>query len=445
MRKIHTKTGAASFYIVAFTTLLLSVIVVGFIVLVLAEMARTANNELSQSAYDSALAGVEDAKAAILNYQSCLNQGATATQPTNAGQVTCGEIVYYINNPDYDGCDTVAHILSRIRKDESKEVVIEETTKSNGGSANNMQQAYTCVKINSKLDDYRSNMTETNSSRVVQVRLDNASTKDVKSIRLSWYSSADSDAKPQSLNFNNGANGNLLFPATDGSNSTVPTPPVVSIQMLQSAENFSMEQFEKTEGSTTNRGTLFLVPKTTQTTEGTHIPEYGTELNPSTSYIDVTSDNNITSSEGFLKANDKTAKNLPFAVYCPENANTEFACSVSIGIPKPVGGERNENTFFFIISLPYQRPDTSFALEICNDDFCSTESFSSQSGDPATNDKIRFKNVQFSIDSTGRANDLYRRVEVRVEPNDIYFPYPDFASQLFGLDKEIITTTENGE
>ena len=183
MQKIHTKTGAASFYIVAFTTLLLSVIVVGFVTIILSEMARTANNDLSQSAYDSALAGVEDAKAAILNYQSCIEQGYTAEVPGSTGPVTCPEIIYYMENPEYSGCDTVAHILSRISKDESGEVLVEETTKSNGGGAkNNMQQAYTCVKINSILDDYRSNLTSATSSRVIQIHLENASVKNVKSI-----------------------------------------------------------------------------------------------------------------------------------------------------------------------------------------------------------------------------------------------------------------------
>lgn len=429
MQKIHTRTGAASFYIVAFTTLLLSVIVVGFVTLVLSEMARTANNDLSQSAYDSALAGVEDAKAAILNYQSCINQGYSETIPVEDNSaVTCGEIIYYMNHPD---CDMVGHILGRIGKGENKEVVIEETTKSNGEAKNNMQQAYTCVKINSKLDDYRSNMTATNSSRVVQIRLNDASVKDVKSIRLSWYSDTDGVARRSLVN-----DGALAFPELKS--NVVPVPPVISIQMLQAADNFSLAQFEKTEGSRTNRGTLFLVPATTK------IANHQVRA----SYIDVTSDNSISSEEGFLKANDKTAKNLPFAVYCPEDANNEFACSVSISIPEPVGGSRNEDVFIFVVSLPYQRPDTDFAIEVCNSTFCSNESFTSQQ-DNAINDKMRLYNVQTSIDSTGRANDLYRRVEVRVEPNDVFFPYPDFALQLLGdgsasLDKEIITTVEPG-
>ena len=430
MQKIHTRTGAASFYIVAFTTLLLSVIVVGFVTLVLSEMARTANNDLSQSAYDSALAGVEDAKAAILNYQSCINQGYTETIPVEDNSaVTCGEIIYYMNHPD---CDMVAHILGRIGKNENKEVLVEETTKSNGDAKNNMQQAYTCVKINSRLDDYRSNMTATNSSRVVQIRLDNASVKDVKSIRLSWYSDTDGVTR-QSLVSTGGA---LAFPELKS--NVIPVPPVISVQMLQSAENFTLDQFDQTVGSRTNRGTIFLVPATTQ------LANHETK----NSYIDVTSDNAISAEEGFLKSHDKTAKNLPFVVYCPENSNSEFACSVSISIPEPVGGERNEGTFIFVVSLPYQRPDTDFAIEICNDSYCSNESYTSQL-ENAANDKIRLYNVQTSIDSTGRANDLYRRVEVRVEPNDVFFPYPEFAVQLLGtgstaLDKEIVTTVEPG-
>ena len=438
MQKIHTKTGAASFYIVAFTTLLLSVIVVGFVTIILSEMARTANNDLSQSAYDSALAGVEDAKAAILNYQSCIEQGYTAEVPGSTGPVTCPEIIYYMENPEYSGCDTVAHILSRIGKDESGEVLVEETTKSNGGGAkNNMQQAYTCVKINSILDDYRSNLTSATSSRVIQIHLENASVKNVKSIRLSWYSNKDGNTATKTLFSDSGAN--LLFPELKS--NVIPVPPVISIQMLQTADSFTLEQFEQSSGNTTNRGTLFLVPTTIQKTEGGHD-------NSNSSHIDVTSDNAITASEGFVKSNDKTVKNVPYAVYCPENTNTEFACSVSIEIPKPVGGERNEDTFIFIVSLPYQKPDTDFALEVCSDEVCSTESFSAQ--DEATNDKIQLRNVQTSIDSTGRANDLYRRVEARVEQTDIYFPYPEFAIQLLkssgvSLDKNIITTREYGE
>ena len=51
--------------------------------------------------------------------------------------------------------------------------------------------------------------------------------------------------------------------------------------------------------------------------------------------------------------------------------------------------------------------------------------------------------VQVLIDSTGRANDLYRRVEVRLEPADNAFAYPFYAVQVGeALEKDLTVTSE---
>ena len=68
------KKGAASFYIVAFSTLILMIIATSFAAIIISEITRTTNDDLSQSAYDSAMAGVEDAKLAFYNYQNCMTQ-----------------------------------------------------------------------------------------------------------------------------------------------------------------------------------------------------------------------------------------------------------------------------------------------------------------------------------------------------------------------------------
>ena len=61
-----TKRGSTSIIVTIFAMLLFSIIVVGFVRLTLSEAGQTSKSDLSKSAYDSALAGVEDAKVALL-------------------------------------------------------------------------------------------------------------------------------------------------------------------------------------------------------------------------------------------------------------------------------------------------------------------------------------------------------------------------------------------
>ena len=139
-----TKQGAASFYVVAFSTLILLIIVASFTALVIAQITRSSNDDLAQSAYDSALAGVEDAKLAYYNYENCVAQGVTPTEWDGEGEITCGEIIWLVDNRDYD-CDIVAKILGREIK-EDYGVSVDEKSRSNTDN-NNMQQFYTCTKL----------------------------------------------------------------------------------------------------------------------------------------------------------------------------------------------------------------------------------------------------------------------------------------------------------
>ena len=79
------KEGAASFYIVAISTLILVIVAASFAAVIISEVTRTSNDDLAQSAYDAALAGVEDAKLAFYSYQSCLENGS----PIDASGLSC--------------------------------------------------------------------------------------------------------------------------------------------------------------------------------------------------------------------------------------------------------------------------------------------------------------------------------------------------------------------
>lgn len=424
------KSGAAAFYIVAFSTLILTIVAIGFAAVIISEITRSSNDDLSQSAFDSALAGVEDAKLAFYNYQSCLEKGETAKEPDGDSTITCGEIIYYMEHPD---CDMVAHILGRRREGESGEVIVEESST----AGNNMAQAYTCVQIKTSLSDYRGTLSSENTTRVVKVKLDGVAANNIEKVRVSWYEN-DGLSNYKYNNFNEGV--------TFGTVGTIPAaiPPTISVQLVQTGPSFNLASFDTVSGGQTNRGTVVLVPTNDSSSAAS---------SKSDNYVgayNASAKDNLISPSQIAKSNDKTVKNLPYAVYCNPDEGVEFACSTLLSLPKPIGGTRSDETFMFVVSVPYGQPETDFSLEFfCADGVvCGNDSLASDSTDNES--QARISGVQINIDSTGRANDLYRRVEARLDSADANFPYPMYALQLLGngsdslLSKNLTSTIEYG-
>ncbi len=434
MQTAGFKKGAASFYIVAFSTLVLVVMAASFAMTVIAEAVRTSNDELSQSAYDSALAGVEDAKMAYSNYVRCIESGAEAStrepsEPTNTSgesEVTCGDIIWWMQHPD---CDMVGHILGR----KGGEVIV-------GKEGANMNQAYTCVKISTTLADYRSTLTSASQVRIVKARFNNGvKASDIGAVRFSWYSNR-SDVKYNYANITKtGGDSGIWRPVFKSAFQTsVAVPPMVELRLVQTADEFSLSEFDVAVNGTTNRATAFLVPADVK--DAAKISnDYGVGL-----WKDG-ENKNVLSADLFAKTNDHVTTNKPFVVYC-DNGTSEFACSVEVKLPEPRGGSRNSDTFMFVVALPYGQPDTDFAMEfICKDGRTCSKM---DSGDATiATDAAGVAGVtdaQISIDSTGRANDLYRRVETRFETMDVSSPFLYYAVQALEepIDKNIITTME---
>lgn len=436
MNKNRFKSGAASFYIVAFSTLILVIVAASFASAIIAEITRSSNSDLAQSAYDAALAGIEDAKAAFINYQNCVARGATADYKLD-GDVTCGDIVYWMEEAQKDGvqdCDMVGHILGRIPKGENGEVKIAETASADETN-NNMQQAYTCVIVKTKLNEYKADLNAMSPYRIVKIQLEeNNSANNIGAVRISWYSNRESET---AFNYNNVKNGEVVFQPLNSTDPAV--PPMIGVQMIQTARSFSLSDLSgKTTGQSTDRATVYLVPTSDSNMAAKN---RGAEIQSDWTFIGAyNGSSNVVSSALVASTNDHS-KDYPFAVYCNPDAVDAYACSTTIELPNPVNGSRSDETFMFVVSLPYGQPETDFALElICkNGASCGTvDAEGNQVGDPVA----KLDKMQVMIDSTGRANDLFRRLEIRLDPGESAFNFPLYAVQVDDDFEKTLTVTQ---
>ena len=373
MNKIShtTKKGVASLYAVVFATILFGVITLSFVRIIISESSQTTNDDLSQSAYDSALAGVEDAKIAVNRYYKCINNGGTSE--------SCG-----FNRLFGGDCDDF-RLKGYLGYDYEGEVLIQESNSSNTDNKNNSDQAYTCVTLSNVVADYRSTLTSDTRTRVVPLGIGATSLNQVKTIEFSWYSEINGT---EFSNIHN--HGGKL-----ADKNTAPTPPTISLSLLKTDASFNLSSFNNS--TSMNYSTMVLLPSD-QTGARTAIAQ-------SEIYLAGNSDK---TSSGIPEANN------PFQIKCEHGR--EFACKVELtGLDFAAGGNA-----LLVVSLPYGDTVTDFAVTLKN----------------AQGNPINFENVQISVDSTGRANQLVRRVESRLDPADIFFPYPQYEVELNDTDEE---------
>ncbi len=449
-----TKKGAASFYIVAFSTLILVIIAASFATAVIHEVTRTSNNDLSQSAHDSALAGIEDAKLAFLNYERCKKGGAGSTVPNGAAPITCNEIIYLMEHPD---CYMVGRILGRLGEKDTGEVLVSDVIESSGNKQNNLNQAYTCVEIQTKLNDYRATLTSSNNQKVVKIDLaDGVDASQISYAKIKWYS--QSEQIGGYFNFANITGSSWRYAFEPIKNTVAATPPVISVDLIQTNATFVSDDFVKivlkgSGKSKTNRASMTFVP-TGDTSKAT----YNSGNNSNTRGIGIY---NTTKSENFISsrqiastntaASNKGGSDYPYMVYC--QTGKEFACEVTLDLPAPYDNnpsdttiKRNNDTFMFVVTLPYGQPDADFAIEVyCNEGVsCSKTTVNNSGVAEETNSNLALLDgVQVNIDSTGRANDLYRRVETRLESADASFQYPLYGIQLLKNDSKEVLLNKN--
>lgn len=348
----NKQNGAVSLFIVIFTTLLISIITVGFIRIMLSDQRQATASDLSQSAYDSAQAGVEDGKRALLDYQAeCAK-----------GKPECDAAAAILNAPE---CNKALKTV--INYAPGQEVMIKKDL----ADSNVLQQAYTCVKINRLTDDYIGTLGQ-DGSKLIPL----AGVSDFKTVQLEWFNAKDLTG----VAIDRGPIGSspLLSQATWPSNR----PSIMRSQLIQFGDGgggFMLADFEYANGSgQSDANTLFLYPSSI-----------------------FAGSNNFTD-------NVRKVASGPTNIHCDALLATGgYACKATLNLPNPIGG--GQRTAYLRLTSLYKKSHYRVTLL-------------DASGSP-----VKFNGVQPQIDSTGRANDLFRRVQSRVEVVDLNFPYPDAA------------------
>lgn len=389
----HKERGAVSIFSVIFAALLITVVTVSFIRIMLNDQNQATNNDLSQSAFDSAQAGVEDAKRALLRYVSVCNTSTPAECEDLADQLSTDECNAAVRIGDVVDPNSVAPIEGGTGN-QTGEVRIQQSQSTNDDI---LDQAYTCVTIALETPDYLGTISAGQSKIVPLKGITPDGTSTVfDRVTVEWFSRDDLGSQSSTGQVSlspQPAPRPLLAQASWPQNR----PSVLRTQLMQIGDSFRISDFDVTVAGESNTNTVFLWP-----TSGVAAA--------SADFTTVDPRKNNASADTPI---DSSASS-PTAVRCEATiSGGGYACRMTLVLPAPFGGSVDDRTAFLRLTPFYNA--THFRVTLQNG-----------SAD------LNFDGVQPEIDSTGRANDLFRRVASRIDLIDTNFTYPDAALDVEG-------------
>lgn len=298
MNNRRHERGVTSLIIVMFSVLLLITITVSFVQLMIAEQIRSSDTELSQGAYDAAMAGVEDGKRVLT---ACGSGNTTA----------CDQIANHT-------CRTVAD-SGFVNPEPNGEVYV-KSVGGGGTDGKDFVQAYTCVKITRNTDDYKAKIID-DTSLIVPLKGESV----YNQVAIEWYSAAM--ATPP-FTYGPPTSTSLLPYASWPS----PRPPVLRTQLIQYAQgNLNPASFD----SDGNAHTLYLYPRSS----GLASYSFATDVRRS-------------------GANTVKPVTCSSALILP---NT-YACRTVVDLPEPAGGSAAQRVAYLRLTSIYRGTDIRLQL-----------------------------------------------------------------------------------
>ena len=351
------QSGAVSLFAVIFGAMLLTIVTIGFMRLMIMDQRQSSNNDLSQSAYDAALAGVEDAKRVVRAAQTGNIQAAGVLNgPINCNMVAASGVV---------GGST------------SGDTIIQAGT----GAGKRFDQAYTCVKITMKSQDFIYKSIE-DKSQLIPLR----ATSSFNKISIEWYRRDDESnlGGANAVNTEISTTGEL--PARNSWYSN--TPQLMRAQLINPGPTFNFSTVD------TTGVTSFLRPNVLRSDVA---GQDGTAVSSKTSDRPRATDGNEHNNGTNIVSCSKTFK-----------FSGEYSCKAVIDVDEIAAG--SETAFLRLTSI-YKGGSVKVSLQKTDGTI------------------VNFDGVQPIVDSTGRASNLFRRVEARLQIGDD-FAYPDNAIEL---------------
>lgn len=381
MASASSQKGAVSLFIVIFAMLIITVVTVSFLRLMMSDQNQATNANLAEGARNSALAGTEDVKRALLRYTEYCQSSSEADCAALAAQLTT------------DTCNAAVAIggvansaaFSGGTEEAPSEVRVQQVQSSAGDAL--LDQAYTCTTLQLNTDDYIGSLTAQQTQLVPLI-----GTAQFNRVTVEWFSRDDVSLASPELDLQSATSTDRTLTQS----WPVNRPPVLRVQMMQVGDNFTLSSFDATSAGQSNVNTLFL-----------HPTRNGLSLEQSFTARDIRKSNPADESP----ADSATDTTLP--VRCEASlAAGGYACTMTLVLPEPIGGGQAASSFLRL--TPYYN-GTSYRVTLAND---------------AIMTPVQFKGVQPEIDSTGRANNVFKRVVSRVDMFSIGSAVPGAAVEV---------------
>ncbi len=360
MGSMKSQRGAVSIFIVMFTALLVTIVTASFVQIMLRNQQQASNNDLSQSAYDSALAGVEDAKRALVALKACDKDPSPQCSNLRAALTNNGQNCEVLADPSV-GVTTFTGGESQVGRTD-------------------MNQAYTCVKVQVITDSYEGTLDKGQSIVIPLETVDDPNL--IAALRVSWFTQ---DNIPDVDSAGNPISQVPQFPTQPQlpaeADWSVRSPSIMRSQLIQFPDgNLTLDSFDTP--NTNNAKTLFLYPAI-----------FGA------ANLDFASDGR----------QSPASRNYPAVSRCDSafSFNGGYACSTDVAVPSLGSGTRK--AYLQLTSL-YNK--STYRVQILG----------------GSGNVLNFDNVQPIVDSTGRASDLFRRIRARVALSEgMPTTYPEAA------------------